>query len=59
MTVSVSASPRALSAAIKENAEHERDLLLELLLAQKISILHLGEVSGEVFEEDDVEMETS
>lgn len=44
---------------LEEIAESQNDLLLELLLEQKIDTLHLAEVSGEVFDQEDVELETN
>lgn len=42
--------------ALVESAESERDLLLESLLELKVITLHLAEIAGVQFGEEDVEL---
>lgn len=58
MPGTVSGSPRALEVLV-EKAESQNDLLLELLLEQKVNTLHLAEIAGVQFEQEDVELETN
>lgn len=57
MTVRPSSSTRALTGTIKEGDESTRDLLLELLLEQKIANLHAAELDDTAFEQDDVKLD--
>lgn len=59
MAVLPASSPRALAATIKEGDGDTLDMLLEILLAQKVSTLHLAELGDTAFDQDDVELTTN
>ena len=49
----------ALEAVIKEGDSDTLDMLLELLLEQKVTNLHAAELGETEFSQKDVELETS
>lgn len=45
--------------ALVESAETQRDLALHSLIELKVITLHLAEIAGATFDEEDIELETN
>ena len=56
MTATPTASPRLVETAIREGDVDKIDMLLDLLIAQKVGNLHAAEISDSEFDEGDVEL---
>lgn len=56
MTATPTPGPQSVITAIKDGDQDKLDLLLELLLEQKVANLHAAEISDSEFDQDDVEL---
>lgn len=45
--------------ALRESAETQNDLLLELVLGQRVNTLHLADISETAHDQEEVELDTN